>query len=58
MRPLKLRMGGFGAFREGTEVDFTGVELAALVGSTGSGKSTIIDWTSKQGASPTWPCEL
>ena len=36
-------MKGFGAFREDTEVDFTDVELAALVGATGSGKSTIID---------------
>ena len=36
-------MKGFGAFRESTEVDFTDVELAALVGATGSGKSTIID---------------
>ena len=43
MRPLKLRMKGFAAFREDTEVDFTDVEVAALVGPTGSGKSTIID---------------
>ena len=43
MRPLKLRMSGFAAFREDTEVDFSDVELAALVGPTGSGKSTIID---------------
>ena len=43
MRPLKLRMKGFAAFRDDTEVDFSGVELAALVGPTGSGKSTIID---------------
>ena len=43
MRPQRLRMKGFGAFREDTEVDFTDVELAALVGPTGSGKSTIID---------------
>ena len=43
MRPLKLHMEGFGAFRRETEVDFGGVELAALVGQTGSGKSTIID---------------
>ena len=43
MRPVKLRMSGFGAFREDTEVDFEDVELAALVGPTGSGKSTIID---------------
>lgn len=43
MKPLKLHMEGFGAFREKTEVDFDSVELAALVGQTGSGKSTIID---------------
>ena len=43
MRPVKLRLMGFGAFREDTEVDFTDVELAALVGPTGSGKSTVID---------------
>jgi exonuclease SbcC len=36
-------MKGFGAFREPTEVDFTDIELVALVGATGSGKSTIID---------------
>jgi exonuclease SbcC len=43
MRPLRLRMKGFGAFRESTEVDFADIELVALVGATGSGKSTIID---------------
>lgn len=36
-------MKGFGAFRESTTVDLTDVELFALVGPTGSGKSTIID---------------
>lgn len=36
-------MKGFGAFREETVVDFDDVELAAFVGATGSGKSTIID---------------
>ncbi|MDE0606085.1 MAG: SMC family ATPase [Acidimicrobiaceae bacterium] len=43
MRPLRLEMKGFGAFREETVVDFGDVELAAFVGATGSGKSTIID---------------
>lgn len=43
MRPIRLTLEGFGAFREPTEVDFDGVELFALVGPTGSGKSTIID---------------
>ena len=36
-------MKGFAAFRDDTEVDFSDVELAALVGPTGSGKSTVID---------------
>ena len=43
MRPLRLRMKGFGAFRDETEIDFSDVELVALVGNTGSGKSTVID---------------
>ena len=43
MRPVRLRMHGFAAFREPTEVDFTDVEYFALVGPTGSGKSTVID---------------
>ena len=43
MRPLRLRVKGFAAFRDDTEVDFSDVELAALVGPTGSGKSTVID---------------
>ena len=43
MRPLKVEMVGFSAFRDPTTVDFTDVDLAALVGATGSGKSTIVD---------------
>ncbi len=43
MRPVKLTMKGFAAFRDLTVVDFSDVELAAIVGPTGSGKSTIID---------------
>ena len=43
MRPLRLEMQGFSAFRDRTVVDFTDVELVALVGATGSGKSSIID---------------
>lgn len=43
MRPLLVRMQGFGPFREPTEVDFRDVELVALMGTTGSGKSTILD---------------
>ncbi|WP_084960159.1 AAA family ATPase [Thermoactinospora rubra] len=43
MRPLLLRLDGFGSFREPTEIDFSDVEYFALVGPTGAGKSTIID---------------
>ena len=43
MRPLRISMKGFGAFRERTDIDLGDVDLVALVGPTGSGKSTIID---------------
>jgi len=43
MRPRRLAVDGFGTFRERVEVDFTDVDLVALVGPTGSGKSTVID---------------
>ncbi|WP_433555701.1 AAA family ATPase [Pseudonocardia xinjiangensis] len=43
MRPVLLEMAGFASFREPTTVDFTGAEYFALVGPTGSGKSTVID---------------
>ena len=43
MRPVRLEMEGFAAFRERAVVDFTGAEYFALVGPTGSGKSTVID---------------
>ena len=43
MRPVQLRMRGFGAFRDETVVDFGDTEVFALVGATGAGKSTVID---------------
>jgi len=43
MRPLRLELQGFGAFREAQTIDFEGVDYFALVGATGAGKSTIID---------------
>jgi len=43
MRPITLDMDGFASFREQTHVDFTDADFFALVGPTGSGKSTIID---------------
>ena len=43
MRPLKLQLHGFGIFSQPTEVNFADVELFALTGPTGSGKTTILD---------------
>jgi DNA repair protein SbcC/Rad50 len=43
MRPVRLELSGFGAFREPTTIDFEGADFFALVGPTGSGKSTVID---------------
>lgn len=38
-----MLLDGFGSYREPAEVDFSGVDFFALVGPTGSGKSTVID---------------
>lgn len=43
MRPLRIEMEGFSAFRDRAEVDFDDAELFALVGPTGAGKSSVID---------------
>ncbi|MGH3780258.1 MAG: AAA family ATPase, partial [Pseudonocardiaceae bacterium] len=43
IRPVLLDMHGFAAFREPATVDFRDAEYFALVGPTGSGKSTVID---------------
>ena len=43
MRPLRLLLDGFATYRNATEIDFTDVDFFALVGPTGSGKSTVID---------------
>lgn len=43
MRPERLEMEGFTAFRRRTVVDFTDADLFALSGPTGAGKSSVID---------------
>ncbi|MGZ6930147.1 MAG: AAA family ATPase [Acidimicrobiia bacterium] len=43
MRPRRLALAGFGPFADLVELDFTDVDLFALVGPTGAGKSTVID---------------
>jgi DNA repair protein SbcC/Rad50 len=43
MRPARLELDGFTAFREPQAIDFTDADLFALVGPTGAGKTSIID---------------
>jgi exonuclease SbcC len=43
MRPIRLRMKGFTAFRDEQELDLSGLDLFALWGPTGSGKSSVLD---------------
>ena len=43
MRLTRLEMSGFGAFRDATLIDFADTDFFALIGPTGSGKSTVID---------------
>ncbi|HEX7095391.1 MAG TPA: SMC family ATPase [Acidimicrobiales bacterium] len=43
MRPLRIELEGFSAYRDHTVVSFVDADLFALVGPTGSGKSSIID---------------
>jgi DNA repair protein SbcC/Rad50 len=43
MRPLRLLLDGFGSYRNPADADFSDVDFFALIGPTGSGKSTLID---------------
>jgi exonuclease SbcC len=43
MIPLRMRLAGFLSYREPTELDFTGFDLACISGSNGAGKSTLLD---------------
>ena len=43
MRPVMLDLHGFASFRDEARVDFSDADFFALVGPTGSGKSTVID---------------
>lgn len=56
MRPIRLEMEGFASFRSATVVDFTEADYFALVGPTGSGKSTVIDAVvfALYGTAPRW----
>ncbi|HLB27165.1 MAG TPA: SMC family ATPase [Dehalococcoidia bacterium] len=43
MRPLSLRLEGFTCYRQPVEITFEGLDLFAITGPTGSGKSSIVD---------------
>lgn len=43
MRPVRLGVEGFSAYRDPVEVDFAGVDFFSLTGPTGAGKSSLID---------------
>jgi exonuclease SbcC len=43
MRPLRLDLKGFTAFRDDQTLDFTDLEVFAIAGPTGSGKSSLLD---------------
>jgi len=43
MRPLRLRLKGFTSFRDEQEIDFMDLDLFAIWGPTGSGKSSLLD---------------
>ncbi|CAN5713335.1 exonuclease SbcCD subunit SbcC [soil metagenome] len=43
MRPIRLEVRGFTAFRDAQVIDFEGLDLFAIWGPTGSGKSSLLD---------------
>jgi len=43
VRPLRLEVKGFTAFRDPVELDFTTLDVFAISGPTGSGKSSLLD---------------
>ncbi len=43
MIPLKLRVAGFLSYREPSELDFDGFDLACISGQNGAGKSSLLD---------------
>lgn len=43
MRPIKLDVQGFTSFRERSVIDFSKLDLFAITGPTGAGKSSLLD---------------
>src|SRR6266851_5439850 len=43
MRPLTLKLRGFTSFREEQDLSFRGLDVFAITGPTGAGKSSLLD---------------
>src|SRR5438552_13129450 len=43
MRPVRLEVKGFTAYRESQVLDFEDLDLFAITGPTGAGKSSLLD---------------
>ena len=43
MRPVRLELQGLTAYKEKQEIDFSGLDLFAITGPTGAGKTTLVD---------------
>ena len=43
MRPRLLKLAGLRSYRQSTEISFDDLDLFAIIGDTGAGKSTIIE---------------
>src|SRR6185436_1255221 len=43
LKPLRLELEGFTSFRDGTVLELEGLDLFAITGPTGAGKSSLID---------------
>lgn len=43
MRPLRLSLEGFTCFRDRVDIDFSDLDIFAITGPTGAGKSSIVD---------------
>jgi exonuclease SbcC len=43
MRPVRLRFSGLRSYRNEADIDFTDLDLFAIIGDTGAGKSSIIE---------------
>src|SRR6266568_3475061 len=43
MRPISLEIEGFTSFRERAAIDFSSLDLFAITGPTGAGKTSIVD---------------